>query len=412
MDLSQLTAALLAQTTNAPERRSARRRVARPPVRGWSGWLREPRNAVLAALAGLVAVGGGRRVLQWWRARSAVEELSAENVAPETIAAAALHGRAALFELFRILGSAETEAQRSAAGRALSVIWKRDDLIPEEEKALVRRGYSVTWRARRRYPRGLLAPIPIVVHYGVSFLRDDGEGVAPENLEWSHRLVGTRRADLETFSPWVPGPGRAEFTVFPGDFETNGPHRLVLEAKVRTVGLTGTWELDLPHMQFQFEFDPRLTVDALLAAPDEARGDALARSIRLERVADQPGSPSLLNLNDAFALRNPPALAVGTPLPFDLAHTLELEVDGVPGRFAAGAVVVSGQGTNDAAGTQRVPLALQGPLPFDAIERPGLRRLRLILTADPHRGWADPDVRSLWPEAITTDWVDAEILRR
>jgi hypothetical protein len=35
-----------------------------------------------------------------------------------------------------------------------------------------------------------------------------------------------------------------------------------------------------------------------------------------------------------------------------------------------------------------------------------------LLTADPDRGWADPDVRSIWPGTIATDWIDVAIVRR
>ena len=408
MNVSHFAAALLAQAAESPARRPGRRRGGAPPSGGWSRWLREPRNAVWIALAALVAFGGVRRLRQWWEARATVEQLAADNLAPETILAAAGHGRAALIELFRILGTGETEAQRNAAGQALSVIWKQDNLITEEEKALVRRGFAVTWRARRRYPRALRAPIPIAVTYGVPFLGADTGGVTPANLEWSHRIVGARRADLEAFSPWTPGLARAEFTVYPGDFETNGPHRLVLQAKARTTGLTGTWELELPHVQFSFEFDPRLAIDALLAAPDQARGEALARSIRLEPI-DPVHGPSYFPLNDAFALRNPPTIVVAGPLPFDLAHTAEAEFDGLPGRFAAGALIVTGQATQALSRSLRFSLTLQGPITLD---RPGPRRLRLVLTPDPDRGWADPDVRSLWPETIMTDWAEVEVVRR
>lgn len=411
MTLSQLSAALLAQTVEQPARRGARRRGETVARGGWARWLREPRNAVWVALAGLAVIGGGRRVRQWWQAREIVERLGAEDVAPETIRAAAAHGRAALFELFRILGTAESEAQRTAAGEALAEIWKRDDLITEEEKALVRRGFMAAWRARRRYPRALRAPIPVTVTFGVPFLRSDASGVGPEHLEWSYRVVGARRADLERFTSWSPGAGRAQLAVVPDDFETNGPHRLVLEAKARTAGLTGMWELELPHMPFSFEFDPRLAVGALLAAPDAARGEALARAIRLER-ASTDDAHVYLNLNEAFALRDPPDLVIDTPLPYDLAHTIAVELDTVDQPIKAGAIVVSGQGTDAPAGRQRFPLRGDEPLPPDAIERPGTRRLRLALTPDPERGWADPDVRSLWPETITTEWVDVEIVRR
>jgi hypothetical protein len=337
-----------------------------------------------------------------------VDRLTALDVAPETIRAAAAHGRAALFELFRILGSAETEAQRSAAGQALAAIWSHDDLIPEEEKALVRRGYAVTWRARRRYPRALQAPIPISVAYGVPFLAATGDGIAPERLEWSHRVVGARRADLEHYAPWTAANGRAQFTLIPGDFESNGPHHLALEARVRTAGLTDAWELDLPHMRFSFEFDSRLAVEAILALPDDARAEVMARAVRLER--EESEAAVLVNLNDGFALRNPPVLTVLGALPCDLAHTLEVELEDMPGRLAAGAVVVLGQGTNPRA--LRFPLDLAQSLAPAAIERPGTRRLRAILTADPHRGWAEPDVRSLWPGVVTTEWVEAEVVRR
>ncbi|MFO0890818.1 MAG: hypothetical protein U0790_16940 [Isosphaeraceae bacterium] len=64
--------------------------------------------------------------------------------------------------------------------------------------------------------------------YDVQHLTEDGGGISPENLEWSHRLIGARRAALESYSDWRPGPGRCRFSVIPGDFDGNGPHRLAL----------------------------------------------------------------------------------------------------------------------------------------------------------------------------------------
>jgi hypothetical protein len=52
------------------------------------------------------------------------------------------------------------------------------------------------------------------------------------------------------------------------------------------------------------------------------------------------------------------------------------------------------------------------PVPEHALDRLGSRRLREILEADPELGWTDPQVRSIWPNAIVTSWVDGEILRR
>ena len=114
----------------------------------------------------------------------------------------------------------------------------------------------------------LRGEIPITVTYEVPFLEDGGRRVGPSNLEWSHRVLGARRVALEEFSPWVAGPGRVAFTIFPGDFETNGPHRLVLQTRIRTTGLTDSWELEPPHEPFNFEFDPILRLDAIF---DSAR---------------------------------------------------------------------------------------------------------------------------------------------
>src|SRR5262249_14366483 len=197
------------------------------------------------------------------------------------VAGVVAHGRAGMLELFRLLAEGKSEAVRDAAGHALSVLWASDELIAEEEKAVVRRGYQVRWHARRRYPRALKSPIPFEVAFGVPFLRDDGGGVRPGNLEWSYRITGGRRASLEGVSPWAPGPGRARFSLVASDFESDGPPRLVLQARARATGLTDAWELDLPHVPFPFELDSRLEVASLLALPDEARAEQMSRSVRL-----------------------------------------------------------------------------------------------------------------------------------
>ena len=393
----------------APAARHARPRIA--PVR--PGWAIDPRNGVLLTLAAVLILGGGRRWLQSRRARRAVGLLDDPNVSPADVLDAADHGRSALMDLFRLQGTAADPAVREAAGQALATLWARDELIAEEEKAIVSRGFAATWRARRRYPRRMAAPIPVSATYGVPFLREGGPGVAPGNLEWSHRVVGAERASLEQFSPWRAGPGFVEFTINPGDFPANGPHRLVLETRALTAGLTSSWELNLPHIPFNFEFDPHLSVDALLTLPDDARAAAIARALRLERPEPADGDVRYLSLDDAFALRDPPVLAVATPLPCDLAHAVSVEFQGVPGRFPAGAVVLSGQGANrdEPAGTRHFPLGPISLLP-GAIDHPGDRRLRAVLTADPGLGWADPDVRSIWPGEIATDWVEVRVIRR
>ncbi len=382
--------------------------------RGWTSYLGDPRSAVLFFLASALVIGGGRKLLQGARARRVVEALAGPDPSPEQVEEAAEHRRAGLIDLFRLLGTATRAEVRDAAGRTLAALWARDELIAEEEKALVRRGFAVEWRARRRYPRGLAAPIPIRVDYGVPFLVDGGPGVGPTHLEWSHRILGAERAGLEAFSPWRAGPGSSEFAIDPADFPTNGPHRLALHARARTVGLTESWEIDLPHLPFSFEFDPILAVDALLTLADDSRGQAIARAIRLEPAESPADGPNFLPLTPDLVLRDPPALAVVLPLPCDLAHTLAIEFEGMTGRFPAGVVVVAGQGADPTAvpSTLRFPLGAISGLPADAIDRPGARRARAVLTADPDLGWADPDVRSLWPGTLTTEWTEVRVNRR
>jgi hypothetical protein len=402
--------------TTRSDPRGRRRGPASPP--GWNRWLGEPRAAVLIVMLLIVVIGAGRKLLRGLRARGLVHRLGEPDVSAEEVAAAVEYGREGLMEFFRILGTAESAGLRTAAGQALATLWARDDLIAEEEQALVRRGFSVSWRARRRYPRALRGAIPIAVEYGVPFLHDDGPGISPANLEWSHAILGARRAALETPSPWKAGPGHAEFTLFPGDFDTNGPHRLVLKARVRTAGLTGSWELDLPQMPLSFEFDPALAVDALFTLPDTARGEAIAHAVRLVQVAGQAEegqAARFLDLNPELALRNPPDVAVETPLPCDLAHAIGLEFEGIEGRFAAGEVLLSGQGLRtDGAGAsvRTFPLGPVAPIPLDQLDHPGRRRMRAHLSPDADRGWADPEVRSIWPEPIVTDWVEVEVVRR
>jgi hypothetical protein len=264
-----------------------------------------------------------------------------------------------------------------------------------------------------------LGEIPIRATYGLPFLLFDGPGIKPADLEWSHRITGARRAGLEEYSAWTPGAGHVDFTIVPSDFDTNGPHRLALQTRVRTRGLTDTWQIDLPHLPFNFEFDPRLEIRSLLALPDEHRAERVARSVRLEsQQASADDRSSFLALNQQMMIRNPPQVVIATPMPCDLAHQVFLEFDQVPGRFPAGLILLSGQGDSrtkssaDIAGPRRFPIGPVEPIPRAAIDQPGARRLRVWLEPDPDRGWTDPEIRSIWPGTIETGWVNLEIVRR
>ncbi len=254
--------------------------------------------------------------------------------------------------------------------------------------------------------------------YEIPFLADDGRHVGPNDLEWSHRVLGARRAALEEFSPWAAGRGHLVFSIIPDDFPTNGPHRLVLQTRVRPTGLSSSWEIELPHVPFSFEFDPILRLDAILTLPDADRDETISHAIKLAAVFGRTDEPARhVPLGGEWILRNPPRLCVATPLPSDLAHVLSIELDGTPGHFPAGSLILSGQGLPHPGPDQvelivrRFDLGPVPPMPVGAIERPGVRRMRLRLKADPEFGWADPDVRSVWPGEMETNWVEAEIVR-
>ncbi len=404
-------------SSRSPAIAKGRGRSRRDALAAGRNWLSEPRTTVLVVLGGVVLLGGGRRLLQAWKARQSVARLSEPDVTPQEIDSVARFGRSGLAELFRIFGE-PSSSLREAAGRAISVLWAHDQLIAEEEQALVRRGYAVDWIARRRYPRALRSDIAIRATYGLPFLTADGPGIKSTDLEWSYRVTGARRATLEEYSPWTPGAGRVEFTIIPSDFETDGPHRLALQTRVRTRGLTDHWQIDLPHIPFNFEFDPRLDIQSLLASPDESRAERMARSLRLESSPSPDDRSSFLALNQEMTIRNPPRLAVTTPIPCDLAHNVSLEFDELPGRFPAGRLVLSGQGDSRAeesanpSAPRLFPIGPVEPIAREVLDQPGTRRLRVHLEPDPDRGWTDPDVRSIWPGTLETGWVNVEIVRR
>jgi hypothetical protein len=385
---------------------------------GGRSWLGDPRTAVWTILSLALLIGGTRKLLSLWRARRAIARLDSPNVTAAEIEAVADHGREGALELLRIFSNADSDSTRHAAGRALARLWRDDQLIAEEEQAIVRRGFSVRWNARRRYPRSLQTEIPVEVIHEVPFLEDDGRRVGPANLEWSHRLLGTRRASLEAFSPWTAGPGQLGFTLVPGDFETNGPHRLILHCRVRTRDLSDAWEIELPQMPFSLEFDPILRLDAILTLSDAARDEAISRAIRLEPATPVSSEQSTyLPIGSEWALRNPPRVAISTPLAADLAHTIALEFEGMSGLFPAGRLILSGQGLAHRGQTpppivvRRFELGPITPALARIIERPGLRRMRLHLSADPALGWADPQIRSVWPGQSQTNWLEVEVIR-
>ena len=411
---------------------AVRRPVAGRRVRRLT-WGAGPRGLVLFVLATVLLLGGGRR---WWlaiKARRTVERLSDADVAPGEIESVADYGRDGIMDLFRLMETAPSADQRKAAGLALAKLWKRDQLVAEEEKAVVTRAYLATWKARRRYPRALKTPVPMAIEFGLSFLdRDvsasngDADRLSPTDLEFSYRITGAQRESLEQWSPWRAlsdydlsgGNAAVAFLIEPGDFSSNGPHRLALHMRVRPKGLTSRWEHDLPAVSFSFEFDPNLRIESILGTEDDDRRAAMDAALHFAAPGSLPtdadggtpdaGGPSD-DLNEEFVLRAKSPLRVAHDRPADLAHRAEIEFDGIPGKYPAGVLVCAATRSE---GALLYPVRPTAPLPGGVIPAAGERAMRVILTPDPHLAWADPNVRSLWPGAIVTGWTTVRIARK
>ncbi len=382
------------------------------PAAGRSSWLDrvgDPRNGVFLVLALALLIGGGRKWLLAMRARRVVDRLAGDAPALEDIAESATHRRSALPDLFRLLSSSSVPEVRAASGRALSRLWADDQLVTEEEQAIVVRGFVADWKARRRYPRGLGRPIPMTVEFGVPFLDSDGPGVGADALEWSWKVTGANRASLEADSPGRIGPGRAEIAIDPRDFPGDGPHRLVFHCRVKTRGLTSSWERELPQVPFSFEFDPLLSPSALFTLPDDVRGEEMNARMSLVARPTEGGGPPYLPLNAEFAVREQLVLEILPGLPCDVAHAIALEIEGIDKAFSAGSLSLAKDAASN--GSKSVPIVPRDRLPGDAIERPGERRFRVVLTADPHLAWSDPSIRSAWPGDLVSPWIEVGVVR-
>ena len=179
---------------------------------------------MLLVVGGVLLVGGGRRLLQLWQARKGLARLAEPDVTPEEIEAVARFGRSGLAELFRLFAEAPlADATRRRRDAPSASSGRRISSSPRRSRRSPGAAMRSTWSARRRYPRALRSPIPITVTYGLPFLTEDGPGIKPANLEWSHRITGARRAALEEYSPWTHRFRPAELLGHPRRFRDQRP---------------------------------------------------------------------------------------------------------------------------------------------------------------------------------------------
>jgi hypothetical protein len=381
----------------------------------------DPRRWLFLAVVGFLVIGGGRKWLHGRKGRRLADRLHDGTAPIDDIRNANRYGRIVVHDLFRVLTDGKSLEHRAAATEALIKLWRADELIPEEEKAIVTRSFTVDWRIRRKYPKGLTGPIAVVADFGLPELADrELSAWLADHLQWSFRVNGTRRASDDSWHIQDSEHRSVRLTFMGEDFPDAGPHRLILHMKVDTIGLTDQWTLELPAQTISFEFDDKLQLNALAGMPDSARADIMNASVKPRTGGEHP-EPVFSVLDDRFALRNPPVLALRSALPSDLAHCARLELEGVSGQWTIGEWIVASktisgsdgeQTAQDSLAARHWPERLEPNSESASIERGGHYRARVVLESRPERGWSDPDVRSVWPETITSEWFDVEIVRR
>jgi len=382
----------------------------------------DPRRWLFLAVVGFLVVGGGRKWLHGRKGRDLADRLAAGTATVDELRDANRYGRIVVHDLFRVLTEGQSQEHRIAATEALVKLWRADELIPEEEKAIVSRSFSVDWRIRRKYPKGLTGPIAIRAFFGLPKLNDDElNRWLYQHLRWTYRVTGTRRASDDIWQSAEELPGQVRMIVMAEDFPDEGPHRIVLLMKAETKDLTDQWSLELPAQSISFETDDKLSIGALAGMPDSSRAEMMRSAVE-HWVPDERPDAAFSVLDDRFAIRNPPGFKVVSRLPADLAHQAILEFEGIAGRWSIGECVVSERSTSQVDKNEFVettfivirtwPEILDRLGDAATLERGGNYRARVILEPRPERGWSDPDIRSVWPEAITTTWFEVEIVRR
>lgn len=373
----------------------------------------DPRRWVFMAVVAFLVIGGGRKWLFGRRGQKMADRLACNEASIDEIRRCDQWGRIVVPELFRILTEGATAEYRLAALEALVKLWRADELIPEEEKAILTRSFSVDWQIRRKYPRRLTGAIEFRAFFGPPELTDDKLRLwLVEHLRWSYRVAGTRRASDDAWQPARIGLRQCRFQVVAEDFPEDGPHRLMLHLRVRTEQLTDNWELDLPAQSTSFEWDDHLQPNALVTLPDSERAEAWSKAISFIGPTGVDLSPFFIQLDSQFALRNPPQPSLKLPLPCDLAHQVFLEFENIPCRWRVGEwVEYAYPHVPECFDPKRWPDQAIAETPGFLLPHAGRFRMRIVLTPTPERGWSDPMIRSVWPEPITTEWVDVEVVR-
>lgn len=396
---------------STPVRKPGQRREGQP-----QSPMSDPRRWVFIAVTAFLVLGGARKWLAGNRGRKMADRIANGQANLAEISNSAVHGRSVLPDLLSLLQDEAPADRKNAALEALIKLWRADELIAEEEKAILSRAIQVSWKQRRKYPRDFSGQFQITALFRLPLLADKSCNEWLRNhLRFETRVTGTRRATDEQWKPLPADSSQLTMEIESRDFPEDSIHRLMLFIRVKTEGLTSDWSLDLPGQATSFEWDHHLKSMALKAESDEKEAMIMQEALAWELIADAD-EMQLQNvaISPGFAIHHPPVAMLAIPLPRDIAHEAMLEIEEVSSNIRLKKWVIASRGSVSTAEKQfkQIPLEMMGLIDDSAISRAGKYRARLLLNPKPELGWADPEIRSVWPGRLTSPWVEIEIVRR
>lgn len=384
--------------------------------------MKDPRRWMFLAVVAFLLIGGGRKWHRSWQGRKLANRIADGLASSDEILLSSRYGRIAVPDLFHLLSSTETEqTKKNAALRALISLWREDELIIEEEKAIIIRSFEVQWKHRRKYPRDMTGSFTIHASFGLPQLIDNElTSWLEKHLQWSSRITGSRRATDQQWKTSDAFRPKIQCDINPEDFPENSVHRIGLYVRLKTRDLSSNWELELPATNSSFEWDEYLQTDALKAPFSDEEANQLNNALQWVPIAGSDQVALTMNhvkISPEFAVANPPLCMVQRPLPRDLAHQIYLEIQGVSRMIPVGEWVVALRNSDSVLNPEAEvtcppwEISPEDLLSDSEISRAGNHMIRLILEPVTHRGWANPDVRSVYSGRIEMPWINVELVR-
>ena len=374
----------------------------------------DPRRWIFIAVVAFLIFGGIRRWMAARAGQKTADRIANGIASQDEIRNSFRHGRAVLPDLLAMLGEETSIDQKKAAFEALLRLWQADELIPEEEKAILTRAFQIRWKQRRKLPRDFSGIFQIHVFIGLPEIEDEScRQWLKSHLTWEMRVSGTRRATDDQWKKINDSEMKLVIEINSRDFPEETVHRIMLHTRATTTHLTSNWVLDLPSQSTSFEWETHLKALALRADFDDAESKEMQSGlIWRESELESNQESQLLQISHSFGIFKLPTPQLKLPLPRDISHDVILIIDGINSHISLNHAVMECR--QQPASTQQIrtlPLKIQNLIADDQISHAGKYKARLILKPRPELGWADPEIRSVWPESLEFPSIEIEIVR-